>query len=267
MQGLGLANIVAAGIYNSRVAVKRASVTKNRKTVMYEIELPIEAGGVSYIDGESRVISTDTVICAKPGQIRHTRLPFKCYYLHAVVSEELSRVIDKIPNFLSFESTEQIKNIFVGMCEYYQTGTEDCELMLMSLMLRLVAILSAHGKREGAMNMQKSNRRAIEDTLEYIGNNLSADLSLDALSERTNFTPIYFHKLFRSATGKTLRAYVEEQRIKRAISLLGSTDMTLTEIAYECGFSSQSYFSYAFKRCKGVTPREFVATVYNGGEV
>ena len=33
--------------------------------------------------------------------------------------------------------------------------------------------------------------------------------------------------------------------------------MTLTEIAYICGFSSQSYFSYAFKRHTGMTPRAY----------
>ena len=62
---------------------------------------------------------------------------------------------------------------------------------------------------------------------------------------------------FRSATGRTLRDYVEEVRIKRAVALLVSTDYTLTKIAFECGFSSQSYFSYAFRRRMGRTPREY----------
>ena len=54
-----------------------------------------------------------------------------------------------------------------------------------------------------------------------------------------------------------LHEYVEEQRIKKAIDLMLSTNMTLTQIAYECGFSSQSYFSYAFKHAKGMSPRTY----------
>ena len=42
-----------------------------------------------------------------------------------------------------------------------------------------------------------------------------------------------------------------------AANLLITTDYTLTQIAYECGFSSQSYFSYAFKRKMKSTPREY----------
>ena len=42
-----LPEIVAAGIYNSRIAVKDKLITKNRKTTMFEIEIPIEKGGIS----------------------------------------------------------------------------------------------------------------------------------------------------------------------------------------------------------------------------
>ena len=73
-----LPEIVAAGIYNSQIAVKDRAITKNRKATMFEIEIPIEEGGISYIASEERHISPDIVICAKPGQIRHTKLPFKC---------------------------------------------------------------------------------------------------------------------------------------------------------------------------------------------
>ena len=101
----------------------------------------------------------------------------------------------------------------------------------------------------------------IEETLNYINNHLSEDLSLEKLAKMTNFNTTYFHKLFKAATRKKLHAYVEEQRIKKAINLLVSTDMTLTQIAYECGFSSQSYFSYAFKRRMKTTPRQYVQSL------
>ena len=78
------------------------------------------------------------------------------------------------------------------------------------------------------------------------------------ISARFNLSPIHFHNIFKVAVGSTLRDYIEEQRIKRATNLLLTTNFSLTQIAYECGFSSQSYFSYVFKRKMKVTPREYV---------
>lgn len=46
-----------------------------------------------------------------------------------------------------------------------------------------------------------------------------------------------------------------------------TTDMTLTEIAYNCGFSSQSYFSFVFKRKMGKTPREYIKDINNNYEM
>ena len=73
---------------------------------------------------------------------------------------------------------------------------------------------------------------------------------------------ICFHNCFKRSTGKTLRDFVEDVRLEIAVNLLINTDKTLTEIAYECGFSSQSYFSYAFKKKMNVTPREYVKNIY-----
>ena len=87
-------------------------------------------------------------------------------------------------------------------------------------------------------------------------------MSLNAVASYASLSSIHFHNCFKAATGKTLHEYVEEQRIKKAAGLLVSTDLTLTEISYECGFSSQSYFSYAFKRKMKMTPREYAKEVY-----
>ena len=98
---LGAAEVISAGIYNLELATKGRAVTKNRKTVMFEIELPIEDGGVSTINSEDMPVRKDTVICAKPGQMRHTRLPFACYYIHLIVNEgSLCETLMDIPNFI-----------------------------------------------------------------------------------------------------------------------------------------------------------------------
>ena len=75
-----LPQIVAVGIYNSHNSANNKSSSHNRKTTMFEIELPIEIGGISYINTNTMPITPNMLICAKPGQTRHTKFPFKCYF-------------------------------------------------------------------------------------------------------------------------------------------------------------------------------------------
>lgn len=267
MKEIVLPQIVAIGIYNAQIAIKNRTISKNRKTTMFELELPIGNGGMSYIDDESHLINENTVICAKPGQIRHTRLPFKCYYIHMIVSDGyLGDILTTLPNYIDLSNTDQIKEIFISLCEHYNTGIENDDILFQSLILKLIYILNQNATHVIKLTQKSNNHKTIERVLEYINSNLSADLTLEKLASAANFNAIYFHKLFKASTGKTLHEYIEEQRIKKSINMLISTDMTLTQIAYECGFSSQSYFSYAFKRRMGLSPRDYakkIVTRYN----
>ena len=258
MKDLILPKFVSVGIYNAQIAYKNKTVTPNRKTTMFELELPIGDGGISHIDDEAHPISDNVVFCVKPGQTRHTRLPFKCYYIHMIVKEgQLFDLLTSLPNYIDMPDTTRIRELFALMHEHYR---RDEELMLQSLVLELIYTLTRNAPLR-AYSPKHNHQKLIEDTLEYINSNPSADLRLETLCAQAGFTPIYFHKLFKTSTGKTLHEYVEEVRIKKAVDLVISTDMSLTQIAYECGFSSQSYFSYAFKRSKGVSPRAYAKEV------
>lgn len=264
MNNIVLPQIVAVGIYNAQIALKNKTASKNRKTTMFELELSIIDGGTSYIDDSSHSISENLVIVAKPGQMRHTHLPFKCYFVHMIVKEgAIFDILSSFPNYIELESAEKIKKIFAELCRHYESGAPESDIMLQSLLLEFIYTLNRYVLSHKTMHSPKRNNHdAIDKTIEYINANLTADLSLTALCERVNFTPVYFHKLFKASTGKTLQKYVEEQRLKKAISLIIAEEMTLTQIAYECGFSSQSYFSYAFKRYTGQTPRNYAKITY-----
>lgn len=259
-----LPKIVATGIYNAALAHKNTVTTKNRKTTMFELELPTEDGGISFIDGEAHPITKNSVICAKPGQIRHTRLPFKCYYIHIIVNEgELCDRLSKIPHFVNTDDGEReiYEKFFKEITVLYNASSEDASLMIHSRLLELIHILSEHSERM-TVKETSHNKQMIERVIHYIEDNLTSELSLERVSKYASFSTIYFHNCFKRATGKTLREFVEERRIKRALSLLIGSDMTLAEIAYECGFSSQSYFSYAFKKAMKMTPREYAKAVH-----
>ena len=259
-----LPRIVAVGIFNAQVTPKK-SVTNNRMTTMFEIELPILEGGTSYINGEHKKVSCDTMICAKPGQLRHTKLPFRCYNIHMIVnSGELQNILQELPDFMQISDVSYVKDLFERLYNLYNTGLIEDELMIQSLLLELIYFLKKNFlSQRSRLGVRGGNRQVIEDTLEYIRNNLTTEMDITLLAHRASFSRIYFHKLFKASTGRTIHQYIEEQRIKKAINLMISTDMTLSQVAYECGFSSQSYFCYAFKRNTGKTPRTYAKEIAN----
>ena len=198
MHNIILPDIVAVGIYNSDVAVKNKEITKNRKTSMFEIELPIESGGLSYINNEISPIEPSMIICAKPGQIRHTRLPFKCYYIHMIVTEgELYERLMSLPSFIHTPATDKYKELFMRLCTYYDTALRDDRIMMQSIVLELIFTLCKHteGHRHH-INTKSNSYLIIEKAMEYIKENLTSELSLEAVSEQMSFSPIHFLNIF-----------------------------------------------------------------------
>ncbi len=263
-----LPDIVAAGIYDSRIAAKNISISKNRKTTMFEIELPIESGGISYIDKNACPIHPNMLICAKPNQKRHTKFPFKCYYIHMIVQNgSLYDDLRNTPDFFETDRYDTYLKIFQKIVKYYSSLSTDEELILQSHILELLYTMRKDVKKQDRNLKSGNNRKVIENALKYIKEHLTEELNLEKIAKEMSLSPIYFHNIFKSATGKTLRDYIEEQRIIKAINLLQTTDCKLTEIAYECGFSSQSYFSFVFKRRMQQTPREYVKELYSKYEI
>ena len=261
MSNIILPEIVAVGIFSAQYAVKNTEITKPRKTTMFEIELPIGEGGISFIDRDSSPINENTVICAKPGQSRRTRLPFKCFYIHMIVTEgDLYERLIKMPSYIKISDRERYERIFSELCGYYDSALYQDILLMQSRVLELIHLLYEYTQNM-EFNGKPNNKKMIEDVIHYIKNNLSTDLSLETVSRYASFSPIHFHNCFKRSTGKTLREFVEEQRIQKAIHLLTSTDLTLSDIAYECGFSSQSYFSFAFKQKMKLPPREYAKRI------
>ena len=263
-----LPEIVAAGIYNSQLVVRNTPVSKNRRTSMFEIELPMENGGISYIGDTSMPITPNMVICAKPGQRRHTKFPFKCYFVHMILhSDILYDTLMQTPDIFETDNTETYKRIFTKMVKYYNSPADN-EIILQSLVLELIDNIRRDTNSITRQNSHSNmSTLRIEAAVKYIKENLTEDLTLEKVAQQAALSPIHFHNSFKAAVGKTLREYVEEQRIKRAIHLLMSTEYSLTEIAFACGCSSQSYFSYVFKRRMHKTPREYIRELYDKYEL
>lgn len=279
--------IESTGIYNSQIALPNTVISQERKTLLFELELPIERGGVSYVDGVAAPIETDLFICAKPRQTRCSKFPYKCFYAHLYVSDEyLYETLSSLPSFIKIKNRAVYEEIFKELYELQvvddtanltrivngmpqitsttgakkntaaKTAGSTNEILAQSLILKLIYTLRKEADR-ASNGTPKKRDAAVERALSFIEENLAFDLSLEAVAKKVSVSPIRFHNRFKSVFGKTLRDYVEEERIKKSVHLMLTTDMTLSEIAYQCGFSSQSYFNYVFLRRMKITPRKY----------
>jgi AraC-like DNA-binding protein len=98
-------------------------------------------------------------------------------------------------------------------------------------------------------------RKAKEFTLEHFSDDT---LDREAVAAHVGLNPAYFGKVFNKETSVHYSEYLTELRIEKAKELLLLTSKNVTEIAYETGFSSQSYFSTVFKRKTGLTPKQYM---------
>lgn len=97
----------------------------------------------------------------------------------------------------------------------------------------------------------------VEQAKEYIQNNYTKDLSLEAVSRKVDVSSYYFSKLFKDVSGENFIEYVTRVRIEAAKSLLKDVTLSIKEVCVACGYSDPNYFSRSFKRYEGMTPSEF----------
>lgn len=264
MKNLKLPEIVAVGIFDATTYFAPKKITKNRKTSMFEIEIPIEAGGYSVVDEDKTKIEPTLIICAKPGQIRHTELPFRCYFVHLMIDEgEIFDILTGIPNHFQTIHPEKYIKVFEEMYKYFESGVESDLLMLQSLVLKLIYMIDGDAEKILAEGSKKGGKDFLtKKAIKFIDENFTGKICLEDIAKHVSLSPIHFHHRFRNATGKTPHDYVLDKRIKKAENMLVTTNLSVSQIAYECGFSSQAYFTYSFKKHKGMSPRVYMKKVY-----
>lgn len=106
----------------------------------------------------------------------------------------------------------------------------------------------------------------IERALRLIEQDLSAPLSLDVLAAEAGISAYHLSRSFRRITGTNLHAYMRQRRLQEACRLLSETRRPLVQIAYDCGFSSQSRMTTVFRQLLDTTPLAYRQQCWRAGE-
>ena len=85
----------------------------------------------------------------------------------------------------------------------------------------------------------------------------NTDIKLEDVAIKSFISKNYFSKLFKEVTGTNFSDYIQKLRIDEACSLLKSTDMKVTDIAFQTGFNDIKFFYDVFKKITGKTPGDY----------
>ena len=99
---------------------------------------------------------------------------------------------------------------------------------------------------------RKDNRASMQ----FISDNLEKQFTLNELCENIGYSQTYVSREFKKRKGKSVFDYVIDLRLETAKKLLLVTDLSVTAIAGQVGFSGSNYFTSVFKDRMGCTPRE-----------
>ncbi len=241
-----------------------------------EIIVPIENIYTVLCSGEKFVLNPAEILIIPPGVIHEIEAPptgRRFVFLMNVSSTTKLKGSARIMSILSRplliskdnspEVYSDIYNILLQMRTEYFGNSEFSELAIQALLLRLfITIGENYAQQENIFsNATPTKRREYVDlfneTLEYIDNHFTEELSLGDIAANTGFSKFHFSRLFKQYTNYNFSDYLCFRRIKEAEMLLARPDVSITDVAISSGFTSISTFNRLFKQQKGCSPSEY----------
>ena len=166
---------------------------------------------------------------------------------------------DRPGNCLLFPDDSQ-KKLLSSVISSYEAASSDLQYgsdamrdTLIIQFLILVNRISVSGKTPAGIDRRYDEK--IRQTLSFINENLSADLSIDLLAARVYLSRYYFMRLFKQQTGSTVHSYIRQKRLLYAARLIRE-GFSAGQAASMSGFGDYSVFNRAFRECFGIRPAD-----------
>lgn len=114
-------------------------------------------------------------------------------------------------------------------------------------------------KGQPIANISSDIHLVIRDSIAYMLTHPTENITLETLSERYGISKTYFSHLFHDNTGVSFKQYLLTLRIEYAKRMLEDNELSIIDVAFECGFHTPSQFNRTFKKMTGMTPSEYRA--------
>jgi len=129
------------------------------------------------------------------------------------------------------------------------------KFMAMASFMQIIGYLARCYAR--ATNSDSRALLRIGAAISHLEANYQAPIDVEHLARIAHMSPRNFTRSFQAAMGNSPIAYVLQLRINRAAALLRRTELNVTEIAFQAGFSDSNYFARQFRKLLNATPSDY----------
>lgn len=226
----------------------------------YELELITGGAGRNWINSFCVPIRQGSLYLLSPSDVHRMEVD-------ETLTLQSIQFLPEVPGSLGLP---EIRNAL-----FTQLDPEDCAIMLnhcdhihreearggalsLQSMSASLALMLIHLLRHGTTYAPAASSKRMQEALEYIQRHRSdAGLRLSDVAESCGLSVCHFSTTFHSVVGCSFSEYLTQTRLRHACALLASSTSTVTEIAYESGFSSLSHFFRVFRAHHHCTPLEY----------
>lgn len=253
------------GVFDSTVLRGAKKKSADRIVTMYELELFHRDSGTSHVAQSTYSARRGMLLCAKPGQMRHSDFPVRCSYIRIQPQKDsdVDRLLSTAPDCLYIEdesAVEELMGLFTQLCSLLigDHATEGLSsLRANRVLLDILYRLGRLWQGSGDVVAKTPIHRIAANAYEYINEHYAEDCSLHRIAAALHVSPNHLHTVFSREVGQTPLAYVMQCRVHRAKRLIAAGEKSMQEIALEVGFCSQSHFNKVFKEHTGETPASY----------
>jgi len=128
----------------------------------------------------------------------------------------------------------------------------------------MLAKFKKESQRYESDKLKDKDRKAIQTAVEHIDSNTANTGTVNDLAQIAGVNTNKLQAGFQVIYGKTVNEYIRDVRLTKSLNMLSGGNKNVSEVVYELGLSSRSYFSKIFKEKYGVSPRKMLSGKSNG---
>ena len=245
-----------------------------------ELSFVLEGKGKEWINGTEHDLLPGTIVLLLPYQIHHyqategeqllmyicnfdmkllTTGPESAWGLHELLHDP----DEAMPPFIQLQGKahEEGLQLWDRLYQEHESSQVWKPIMLRSLLLEALSqFMRSRDKQPDSPQPKRPHSRSTQgiwSVVQYVYDHYLEPLSLNTLSQEFHLHPAQLSTQLGDALGIYFVDFLHELRVRHACSLLLSSELPISQVAFESGFSSYPTFSRAFHRIKGMTPSQY----------